>query len=126
KFIRESKAMGIPMLPPDVNESGITFVATPQGIRFAMSGIKGVGTGVVETIIKERESNGAFKSLYDFIRRVDPAKVGKKVTENLVDAGCFDFTGWSRDALRLSIEPMFDTALKDKKEQQAGVMSLFS
>ena len=126
KFIRECQTMHIAILPPDVNEAGITFVATPQGIRFAMSGIKGVGTGVVEAIVEEREKGGSFKSLFDFIKRIDTSKVGKKVIENLVDAGSFDFTGWSRDALKISIEPMYDTAIKDQKDAEAGVMSLFS
>jgi len=126
KFIRECQAMSIPILPPDVNEAGASFVARSQGIRFAMSGIKGVGTGVVEGIVAEREENGPYKNLYDFIERIGPAKTGKKVVENLVDAGSFDFTGWSRDALKLSIEPMFRSAAKERKEADAGVISLFT
>ncbi|MFQ5729749.1 MAG: DNA polymerase III subunit alpha, partial [Waddliaceae bacterium] len=126
KFIRECRSMNISILPPDVNEAGLTFVATPQGIRFAMSGIKGIGTGVVETIIRERKRKGPFKSLYDFFKRIDPKKVGKKAVESLVEAGCFDFTGWSRDALLQSVEPMFEAAVKEKKEAEAGVMSLFA
>lgn len=125
KFIREGQSMGIEMLPPDVNEAGTTFVATEKGIRFAMSGIKGVGTGVVESIIEEREKNGPYKTLYDFIKRIDTKKVGRKVIENLVDAGSFDFTKWSRDVLRESVEPMFETAVKEQREKSAGVMTLF-
>ncbi len=126
KFIRECQSMGIPMLPPDVNEAGSSFSASPKGIRFAMSGIKGVGTGVVEAIIEERRKKGPFKSLYSFCKRIDTKKVGKKVIEDLVDAGCFDFTGWTRDALRHSIDPMYETAMQEQKEAAAGVMSLFS
>ena len=91
KFIGECQELGIAMLPPDVNEAHATFFATPQGIRFAMAGIKGVGEGVVEAIVKERTRQGTYTSLYQFIKRIDHAKVGKKVIENLVDAGCFDF-----------------------------------
>lgn len=126
KFITECQAMDIPMLPPDVNESGTTFVATDEGIRFAMSGIKGVGTGVVEAIVKERSSNGVFNNFYNFIKRVDKKTVGKKVVENLVRAGSFDFTGWSRDQLIQSIEVMYESAIKEKKEEAAGVMTFFS
>ncbi len=68
KFIRECQTMGIAMLPPDVNEAGEAFQATPQGIRFAMTGIKGVGAGVVEAIIQERKRNGPFTSLYQFFK----------------------------------------------------------
>lgn len=126
KFIGECQTMNIQTLPPDVNEAKDTFIATKSGIRFAMTGIKGIGEGVVQVIIEEREKNGAFKSLYDFLKRIDTSKVHKKAIENLVDAGCFDFTGWSRDALKQSVDPMFEAATKDKKESMMGVMSLFS
>ncbi len=126
KFIGECQAMNIPILPPDVNEAGQTFVAMPHGIRFAMTGIKGVGSGVVEAIVSERRKGGPFKSLYEFFKRIDLNKVGKKAVENLVDAGCFDFTGWARDALRESIEAMHEVTLKEKQEAAAGFLSLFS
>jgi len=126
KFIRECQHMGIPVLPPDINEAGETFQATKQGIRFAITGIKGVGTGVVEAIVEEKRRKGPFESFYAFFKRIDPKKVGKKVIENLVEAGCFDFTGWSRDALVLTIEPLYEAVCKEKKEQALGIMSLFS
>ncbi|MFA6914828.1 MAG: DNA polymerase III subunit alpha [Parachlamydiales bacterium] len=126
KFIRESQSMDIAILPPDINEAGKIFLATAQGIRFAMSGIKGIGEGVVDAIILERNKNGPFTSLYEFFKRLDPSKVGKKAAENLVNAGCFDFIGWTRDQLRLSIEPMFDSASKSQREAAMGVMSLFT
>jgi DNA polymerase-3 subunit alpha len=91
-----------------------------------MSGIKGVGTGVVEAILQERKRNGPFKNLYDFTKRIDTKRVGKKVIEELADAGCFDFTGWSRDALRQSVDPMYEAAVREQKETSAGIMNLFS
>ncbi len=125
KFIRESKAMNIPILSPDVNEAGLTFAASPKGIRFAMGGIKGIGTAAVEAIVEERIRNGSYNSLYDFIKRVDTGRVGKKAIEGLVDAGCFDGTGWTRDQLRICVEPMYDTAIKEQKENKKGVRSFF-
>lgn len=126
KFIRECQTMNICMLPPDVNEAGMTFQATPQGIRFAMTGIKGIGSGLVEAIVQERQRNGPYASFYQFFKRVDAKKVGKKAIESLVAAGCFDFTGWSRDALIHCIDSMHDTVAKEKKDHALGVMSLFS
>lgn len=126
KFIREGQSMDIKILPPDINEAGLTFCSGSQGIRFAMSGIKGVGTGVVEAIISERQRGGPFKDLFQFCKRTDTKKVGKKVIEDLVDAGCFDFTGWTRDALKQSVDPIYEAAAKEKKESSAGVLSLFS
>ncbi len=125
KFIRESQAMGIAVLPPDINDAGDTFAATEKGIRFAISAIKGVGSGVVESICEERQKNGRYQSLYDFIKRIDTKRVGKKVIECLIDAGCFDFTGWSRDALRESVEPMYDASSREQKDKALGYMSLF-
>lgn len=126
KIIHECQSMNIAILPPDINEAGKTFVASSKGIRFAMSGIKGVGDGVVEAIIQERQKGGPFTSLYQFCKRIESGKVGKKNIENLVDAGCFDFTKWSREALRQSIDPMCESLMKEKREDAIGIMTLFS
>ncbi|MDP1608849.1 MAG: DNA polymerase III subunit alpha, partial [Chlamydiales bacterium] len=126
KFIREACSMHIPTLSPDINQADSEFVATEDGIRFAMSGIKGVGEAVVDMILEERKQRGAFSSLYDFIQRVDKTRIGKKTIEILVDAGAFDFTGWSRDSMRESVEPMFEMASAEQKESSRGVISLFS
>ncbi len=126
KFIRECQSMNIPILPPDVNEAGDSFQATSLGIRFAMSGIKGIGSGVVEAIVQERQKNGPYKNLCDFFQRIDSKKVGKKAIESLVEAGSFDFTGWSRDALKQSIERTADAVAADQKEKSLGIISLFS
>ncbi len=126
KTIQECREMHISILPPDVNESGSTFVWTPKGIRFSMAAIKGVGSGVVEAIAEERERSGVFSSLYDFLKRVDGKKVGKKAVELLVEVGCFDFTEWSRAALVASIEPMYKAATKARREKSQGVLNLFT
>lgn len=126
KFIGEGASMGIPILPSDVNEAGGDFSPTKEGIRFAMSGIKGVGQGVVEAIVEERTRRGPYLSLFDFIKRIDTSRVGKKNIELLIDAGAFDFTKWPRDALRVSVEGMYDRAAKEQKEASHGVMNIFS
>ena len=91
-----------------------------------MTGIKGVGEGVVQAILEERQRNGPYKSFYEFFKRIDTKRVGKKVIENLVEAGCFDFTGWLRDALVLMIDPIYEAVSKEQKEQAIGIISLFS
>jgi len=126
KIIGECQAMNIAILPPDVNESGLEFVATAKGLRFAMGGIKGVGEGVVLAIIEERNKRGHFKSLFDFFKRIDTKKVGKKTVEYLIEAGCFDFTTWSRQAMILAVEPMYAAASKEQKEAARGVVDFFS
>jgi len=126
KFIREAQGMNISILPPSVNKSGRKFTATPEGIRFALTGIKGVGEQVVDSIIEERQKNGPFETFYSFFKRNDLKRVGKKAIESLAHAGSFDFTGWKREELVQSIEPMFDQAQREQKEDKAGVISLFT
>jgi DNA polymerase-3 subunit alpha len=126
KFIREAKAMGIETLPPDLNEAGSQFAATPSGIRFAMGGIKGIGDGVVEAILEERKKGGRFKGLWDFVRRIDHRRVGKKGCESLIEAGALDFTGWSRDQLLLSLPAAWDRAEQEQKDKTRGFITFFS
>ncbi len=125
KVIRECRAMEIAILPPDINESGREFIATSRGIRFALTGIKGVGEGVVDCMIKERAKGGAYLSLYDFFKRIDTRKVGKKVVEQLIEAGCFDFTKCSRPQLVQAAEPLYQRASKEQKEAGKGIINLF-
>lgn len=125
KLIHEAKSMQIAILPPDINTAGKLFTTQKEGIRFALTAVKGVGEQVVDTIIAEREK-GFFTSFYTFFQRIDLRKVGKKVIESLVAAGCFDFTNWTRAQMISSIEAMYDAALKEQKEKKAGILSLFS
>lgn len=126
KHIREAKSMNIPILLPDINEAGQTFIATSKGIRFAMSGIRGIGSGVVDAILEERRKKGSFTSIYEFLQRIDTKKVGKKNVESLIDAGAFDFTHWSRDALLYNLDAMFEQAAEEQLEASQGFLSLFS
>ncbi len=90
-FMDECKHAGIPVLGPDVNESWYKFAVNKEGaIRFGMGGIKGVGQGAVENIVEERKTDGPFKSIFDFAKRVDLRAVNKRVFEGLAFAGGFD------------------------------------
>jgi DNA polymerase-3 subunit alpha len=99
KFMDESKAMGILVLGPDVNESNLKFTVNSAGnIRFGLGAIKGVGEGAVLAIVTERKKNGAFKDIFDFVQRVNLNACGKKNIESLALAGAFDgFSGISRE-----------------------------
>lgn len=91
-FMEECKSRGIPVLGPDVNESNLSFAVNKKGeIRFGMSGIKGVGEKAIESIIEERDKNGPYLNIYDFARRANPRVVNKKVYENLIYSGGFDY-----------------------------------
>ncbi|MCQ2347267.1 MAG: DNA polymerase III subunit alpha [Paludibacteraceae bacterium] len=90
-FMDECKAMHISVLEPNVNESDLNFTVNQAGdIRFGLGGIKGVGEGAVEAIINEREKNGKYTSIYDFLERVNLQACNKKTVESLALAGAFD------------------------------------
>jgi DNA polymerase III subunit alpha len=90
-FMEECKRMGIKVLGPDINESLKGFAVNNKGeIRFGLGGLKGVGEAAVESIISERQKNGSFTNLFDFIRRINQRTVNKKTLESLAYAGGFD------------------------------------
>ncbi|OUO21571.1 DNA polymerase III subunit alpha [Alistipes sp. An31A] len=90
-YMNECKRMDIPVLGPDINESMRTFSANAAGdVRFGMAAVKGVGEAAVDSIIAEREANGRFKDIYDFVERVNFSLVNRKCLENLAYAGAFD------------------------------------
>ena len=99
KLMDECKAMGIRVLGPDVNESSMKFSVNYHGdIRFGLGAIKGVGESAVQSILVEREKNGVFKNIFDFVQRVNLSACNRKNIENLALAGGFDsFSGIKRE-----------------------------
>ena len=98
KLMDECRSLGIETLGPDVNESRIKFTANKHGgIRFGLAGIKGMGEGPANAIISEREKNGLYKDIYDFIERVDLTSVNRKAMESLAYSGGFDSFGIMRE-----------------------------
>lgn len=90
-FMEECRRMGIKVLGPDINESKKGFAPNVKGeIRFGLGGLKGVGEAAVESIIEERKTNGRFKNVFDFIKRINQRTVNKKSLEALVYSGAFD------------------------------------
>ena len=106
KLMDECKQMGIATLGPDVNESYEKFGVNHHGeIRFGLAAIKGMGDGVAQAIIMEREQNGPFKDIYDFVQRINFSAVNRKALESLALSGGFDSFGIRR-------EDYFDTNVK--------------
>jgi DNA polymerase-3 subunit alpha len=96
-FMEECRRMGIKVLGPDVNESQFQFSVNKAGhIRFGLGAVKGVGEGAVEAIVKEREANGPYTSVFDLMRRVDLRAANRKALESLALAGAFDGLGIQR------------------------------
>jgi DNA polymerase-3 subunit alpha len=105
-LIAECEAMGLRVLAPDVNESRENFTPKPAagGIRFGLAGIKGVGEQAAQRIIAEREAGGPYRDFGDFLLRVDARAINKRVLENLIATGAFDFSGAEREELFSQID----------------------
>ena len=124
-YIMVCKSMGINILPPDINKGQRSFSVDNGSIRYALSAIKGVGGPVIDTIVEEREQNGEFTSLQDFITRVSDRDVNKKAIESFIKAGALDSLGGTRKQFMASYAQMVDHAARDRKSNMSGQMSLF-
>ncbi len=124
-LISECKRMGIEVLPPDINESLENFTALPPNkIRFGLLGIKNVGKNVVKAIVKERKAGGNFKSIFDFVQRIDCKDLNKKSLEALIKAGCFDKLA-ERNLLLKNLERFLEMAREVQRTKSQGQMGLF-
>ncbi len=128
-YISDCKRHGVTVLPPDVNasQSGFDVPATDRRqIRFGLAAVKGVGEGAVEAILEARAAaGGAFSSFMDCLERLDWKRVNKKVLENLIKCGAFDWTGHPRRGLFEGLTAAMGAAQTTQQERQAGQMSLF-
>jgi DNA polymerase-3 subunit alpha len=146
-FVGECKRMGVSILPPDVNKSGLKFIpetavaavcdrrAQEDGahraplqqnaIRYGLAAIKHVGEAAMETAIREREQRGDFTSLEDFCTRLDSRVANRKMLESLIKAGAFDFLGRDRSELFSSIDDAVMASAAAQRDRLAGQVSLF-
>lgn len=124
--INECKHMGITVLPPDVNEGFVEFAIVPgkKQIRFGMAAVKGVGAGAVEEILRTRDTEGKFKNVEDFAKRVNTSRFNKKAWESLIKSGGFDSLG-DRSDLLFNLETIQAFAGKLQKEAISGQTDLF-
>lgn len=124
--IAECRHMGIKVQNPDVNESFVEFAIVPgkSEIRFGMAAVKGVGVGVVEEILRARES-GKFTSVEDFAKRVSSRKCNRKAWESLIKTGAFDKFD-DRNTLLFNLDTIIAFAQKAQKEALSGQTDLFA
>jgi len=129
RYIDEVKRMQIELSPPDICDSLLEFSAISKDDRevilFGLGAIKGVGGAAIESMLKEREENGDYTSLEDFVNRIEPSKVNKRVIESIIKAGGFDRYGYSRKALLDQIELIVDTAKDASMARKNAHGSLF-
>ncbi|MBI3418757.1 MAG: DNA polymerase III subunit alpha [Proteobacteria bacterium] len=129
-FRQELLRLGIPLLPPDINRSTDVFALEEtngrEGIRYALSAIKGVGQEAMKSLVKEREEKGAFADLFDFAGRLDSKVINKRQMENLACAGAFDALEANRACLMENVEMLVKLSGHSTQERQSGQVSLFA
>ncbi len=142
KFIEECEAVNIKVLGPDINISremftpiidpawkpnieGTMFEESPGSIRFGLAAIKGIGDAAASAIVHEREKNGAFEDIFDFIKRVGMRNINRRVVENLVQTGAFDSFGHDRAHLLGSLDAIINHAEELGKDLASGQGNLF-
>ena len=138
KFVEELRVSGIPVLPPDINESGWEFTLVPpkaagdgaeaakESVRFGFGGVKGVGEGAAEHLIAERRERSPFTTLYDLCERVDTRVVNKRVVDNLIKVGALDSLHRNRRALADAVDRAFDRGTRLAKTKAQNQESLFA
>ena len=128
-FVGECKRMGISILPPDVNHSGLKFIPEStngaMAIRYGLAAIKHVGESAMEMSIRERERGGDFTSLEDFCGRLGSRIANRKMLESLVKSGAFDFLGRERAELFACIDEALVSSAAAHRDRAAGQVSLF-
>ncbi|MFQ5742250.1 MAG: DNA polymerase III subunit alpha [Acidobacteriota bacterium] len=139
RYIAECREMEIPVLPPDVNESDVSFTAVGGSIRFGLAAIKGVGEGAVLAILRAREGAGTFSSLYQFCEQVDVSKgINRRTIESLIKAGALDSlskgngsigsggTGAERAWLMASLDRALESGQRQQRDREIGQSDLFA
>lgn len=125
EYIYSCRQMGIEILPPDVNEGEMGFSVSGTNIRYGLSAIKGVGRPVIEALTAEREANGRFTGLKDFVDRLSGKEVNKRTVESFIKAGAFDSSFGTRKQLMQVYVGVMDDVAQERKKGFAGQMSLF-
>jgi len=124
-FKQETQRMGIPLVPPDINKSGVMFTVGDGRIWYALAALKGVGHGAMDKLVQERNEKGAFKNLPDFIDRLDAKVMNKKSFEQLICAGAFDSIYPKRAQLLENMESLLRHVQAQADERSSGQVSLF-
>ncbi|MGD0690934.1 MAG: DNA polymerase III subunit alpha [Acidimicrobiales bacterium] len=128
-YLNEARQMGITVGVPDVNESFAEYapsLSQDQTILFGLAAVRNVGEALVEKIVTEREANGRFASIYDFVRRVDPMVLNRRSMESLIKAGAFDALGVPRLGFLLKVDEICDVTLARRRDHSLGITTLFA
>ena len=125
-YIAECKELGIALLSPDINHSQDHFSVEEGGIRFGLGAVKNIGRGLIRSMAAKRDQDGPFRSMQDFLERMDEGELNKRAVENLIRCGAMDCFGYHRSELIGAYEGMMDAIASSRKRNLEGQMGLFS
>jgi DNA polymerase-3 subunit alpha len=125
-FTGEARAMGLEIMPPDINKSSVRFRPLEKAVRFGLAGIKNIGEGAAEAIVRERESRGPFKNLTDFCTRMESKFINRKTLETLIRCGACESFGGHRAQLFGAIDQILNRSASIQRDRQAGQGNLFA
>ena len=125
EYIGECRDNGIQLLPPDINASGADFTVSGGDIRFGLVAVKGVGRGVIQSLLAEREAHGPFTSFQDFCQRLSGADLNRRVLESLIKCGAFDSLGYKRSQLLEVYGQVLDGVAQQRRKNLEGQFDLF-
>jgi DNA polymerase-3 subunit alpha len=125
RYIAHAQHLGVEVLPPSVNESARDFTVVAEGIRFGLAGVKNVGEGAIESILRAREDAGPFASIVDFASRVDSRRANRRVVESLVKCGALDSLHENRAAVWASLDNALEAGAATQRDRATGQESLF-
>ena len=125
EYIYSCRQMGIEILPPDINEGVGNFSVQDGKIRYGLAAIKSIGRPVIESIVRERNERGKFKTLKDFIERLSGKEVNKRTIESFIKSGAFDGLGGTRKQFMIIYVQIVDQVNQERKYSMTGQLSLF-
>jgi DNA polymerase-3 subunit alpha len=133
-YLAECRELGVPVLPPDINESSLHFIVQPEGVRFGLAAVKGAGEGAILSLLEARRTlGGRIRSIFELAEHIDLRLVNKKVIESLIKAGAFDglagdapggHLAW-RPRLLAGLDRILDHGSRHQKDRDQGQSRLF-
>jgi len=126
RYIHETRGMGIQVLPPDVNESGLYFTPVGDAIRFGLAALKNLGEGTAQGIIAARAEKGKFRNLFEFCESIEPRLVNRRVLESLIKSGAMDCFGHGRSRLLGAIDQGLAWGQRAGQQRATGQHGLFA
>ena len=125
RYIEDCRRHQVDIAAPDINRSAKTFTAEGQRILFGLAGVQNVGENAVDAVIASREKDGPFRSLTDFLERIDARTMNSRAVESLIRCGAMDSFGYNRQQLLAVLPEALSSAASARQDRESGQISLF-